>query len=244
MIRIFVAMKSEDTFFRKSKYCQNCFDCDNRSELFHLLNEREVEFLHNNRYEVIFEEGETIHKQGSSASHVLTITSGLSKLYLEGKHRNIIMEILQPTDLFIAPGLFVDNRHHYTLKAITHLTACFLDAEYFQKMLHRNSNFAQRYIEIMNRKTIESYSKILELTQKQMPGRVAGALLYLSDRVYKSRDIKLDLSRQDIADLSGLTKESSIRIMKEFKDAGYISLEGQHLIINDHKNLQKIYNNG
>jgi len=237
-------MKSEETFFRTSEYCKNCFDCDKRSELFYLLDDREIEILHEKRYEVIFNEGETIHKQGSSASHVLTVTSGYAKLYLEGKHRNIIMEILGPTDLFIAPGLFVDNRHHYTLKAITDVTACFLDFGYFRRMVSKNAAFAQRYIEIMNRKTIESYSKILELTQKQMPGRVAGSLLYLTDTVYKKQDINLDLSRQDIADLSGLTKESSIRILKDFKDEGYISLEGQHLVINDRDSLRTISSNG
>lgn len=237
-------MKSEETFFRTSKYCNNCFDCDRRSELFSLLNDKETEILQEKRYEVIFNEGETINKQGSSASHVLTVTSGYAKLYLEGKHRNIIMEILGPRDLFLAPGLFVDSRHHYTLKAITEVTACFLDFGYFKKMITKNPIFAQRYIEIMNKKTIESYSKILELTQKQMPGRVAGALLYLTDKVYKTTDMKLDLSRQDIADLSGLTKESSIRILKDFKDAGYISLEGQHLVINDRDSLLKISSNG
>lgn len=237
-------MKSENTFFRKSENCTNCTKCDNRSELFYLLDEQQIAELNENRYEVIFNAGETIHKQGSSATHALTITSGLAKLYLEGKHRNIILEILKPTDFFAAPGIYVDNRHHYTLKAITPATACYLDAEYFQKMISDNPEFAHRYIQIMNRKTIDSYSKILELTQKQMPGRVAGALLYLYNTIYQTNQVELDLSRQDLADLCGLSKESCIRILKDFKDARYIALEGQHLIVNDPENLQKIYDNG
>lgn len=77
-----------------------------------------------------------------------------------------------------------------------------------------------------------------------MPGRVAGSLLYLTDTVYNNYDINLGLSRQDIADLSGLTKKSSIRILKDFKDTGYISLEGQHLVIKDRESLKTISSNG
>ncbi|MCF8308493.1 MAG: Crp/Fnr family transcriptional regulator [Bacteroidales bacterium] len=200
--------------------------------------------LNNNRYEVIYNAGETIHKQGSSATHVITLTSGLAKLYLEGKHRDIILEILKPTDFFAAPGIFVDNRHHYTIKAITPTTACFLDVEHFREMINKNPYFAQKYIEMMNEKTINSFGKILELTQKQMPGRVAGAILYLSNTIYESKNMDMELSRQDIADLCGLSKESTIRILKDFKDAEYISLEGKHLTIKDHESLQQIYNNG
>ncbi|MDZ7777130.1 MAG: helix-turn-helix domain-containing protein [Bacteroidales bacterium] len=85
---------------------------------------------------------------------------------------------------------------------------------------------------------------MLELTQRQMPGRVAGSLLYLAEEVYNTNDMMLDISRQDLAELSGMTKESAIRILKEFKDAGYISLDTQHLTIHDSGNLEKISQNG
>jgi len=85
---------------------------------------------------------------------------------------------------------------------------------------------------------------MLELTQKQMPGRVAGSLLYLAEEIYNTNDMMLDISRQDLAELSGMTKESAIRILKEFKDAGYISLDAQHFTIHDSENLEKISQNG
>ncbi len=200
--------------------------------------------LQDERYEVIFEAGETIYKQGSSSTHTVTLTSGLAKMYLEGKHRNIIMKLIKPSDFFGGPGIYVDQRHHYTVKAITKCTCCFMSADLFKKLIRENTDFAEAYIQMVNRKAIHSFGKILELTQKQMPGRVAGSLLYLSDEVYQSTDVNLDISRQELAELSGMTKESSIRILKEFKDAGYLSVDGQHLIIHDKENLRKIYDNG
>lgn len=243
-IYIFVLMSTIENYFTKTEHCNNCFDCDRKSPLFKHLTDEELGALRDERYEVIFDAGETIFKQGSSSTHTVTLTSGLAKMYLEGKHRNIIMKLIKPSDFFGGPGIYVDHRHHYTVKAITKCTCCFMSAELFKKLVRQNRDFAEAYIEMVNRKAIISFGKILELTQKQMPGRVAGSLLYLSDEVYQSTDFNLDISRQELAELSGMTKESSIRILKEFKDAGYLTLEGQHLTIHDKDNLQKIYDNG
>lgn len=237
-------MASIENYFTKTANCVNCYDCDKRSPLFKHLNDEELAELQSHRYEVIFDPGETIFKQGSSSTHTVTLTSGLAKLYLEGKHRNIIMKLIKPRDFFGGPGIFVDQRHHYTVKAITKCTCCFMDANLFKKLVKQNRDFSEAYIKMINRKSILSFGKILELTQKQMPGRVAGTLLYLTNEVYEASDVKLDITRQELAELSGMTKESAIRILKEFKDAGYVSLEGQHLVIHDEENLQKIYDNG
>lgn len=237
-------MSSIDNYFTKTEHCRNCFDCDKHSPLFRYLTNSELEMLQDERYEVIFEAGETIFKQGSSSTHTVTLTSGLAKLCLEGKHRNIIMNLIKPGNFFGGPGIYVDQRHHYTVKAITKCTSCFMSADLFKKLIRDNRDFTEAYIQMVNRKAIMSFGKILELTQKQMPGRMAGSLLYLSGEVYHSTDFKLDISRQELAELSGMTKESCIRILKEFKDAGYLSVDGQHLILHDKENLQKIYDNG
>ena len=237
-------MPSIDNYFERTAHCVNCFDCDRRSPLFRNLTNDQIRALEESRYEVRFEAGETIYKQGSSATHTVTLTSGLAKVYLEGKHRNIILKLLKKQDFFGGPGIYVDQRHHYTVKAITDCTCCFMDAELFKKLIKENANFAEAYIQMVNRKAIFSFSKMMELTQKQMPGRVAGALIYLFEEIYGTHDINLDISRQDIAELSGMTKESAIRILKEFKDAGYVTLEGQHLIVHDPENLRKIFSNG
>ena len=237
-------MPSIDNYFERTAHCVNCFDCDKRSPLFKNLTREQMKSMEESRYEVKFEPGETIYKQGSSATHTVTLTSGLAKVYLEGKHRHIILKLLKQQDFFGGPGIYVDQRHHYTVKAVTHCTCCFMDAELFKTLVRENTDFANAYIQMVNRKAIYSFSKMLELTQKQMPGRVAGTLIYLFEEIYTSHEIKLDISRQDIAELSGMTKESAIRILKEFKDAGYITLDGQNLTIHDAENLQKIYSNG
>jgi len=76
---------------------------------------------------------------------------------------------------------------------------------------------------------------MVTLTQKQMPGDwqkhfLPGKQVYGADTFYT------DLSRQDIADLSAMTKESAIRIIKEFKDSAILHVEGNSFeILNKEK---------
>jgi CRP/FNR family transcriptional regulator len=65
-------------------------------------------------------------------------------------------------------------------------------------------------------------------------------LLCLSARVYKTENFELLLSRKEIAELSGLSREKVIRILKEFKESKYIETQGKVIKILDYESLQKI----
>jgi CRP/FNR family transcriptional regulator len=81
---------------------------------------------------------------------------------------------------------------------------------------------------------------MISLTQKQMHGRMADGLLYLSKDFFKSDTFKLHLSRQEIADLTAMSKDSAIRILKDFERDGLIALKGNELSILDTEQLISI----
>jgi CRP/FNR family transcriptional regulator len=73
-----------------------------------------------------------------------------------------------------------------------------------------------------------------------MHGRMADGLLYLSKVFFKSDSFKLYLSRQEIADLTAMSKDSAIRILKDFERDGIISMQGNQLSILDTDQLLNI----
>jgi CRP/FNR family transcriptional regulator len=85
---------------------------------------------------------------------------------------------------------------------------------------------------------------MISLTQKQMHGKVAEMLLYLNNHIYLSNPMFLTITRQDMADMIAITKESLIRVLKEFKDAGVITIKGTEIKIINKKALQNISDNG
>ncbi len=73
-----------------------------------------------------------------------------------------------------------------------------------------------------------------------MTGRIANTIIYLSEKIYNSRNFYTTLSRQDMADLSSVSKESLIRVLKDFKENGIISVSGNHIEITSPKTLYNI----
>lgn len=220
---------------------EDCARCGFQLSLFKLLSEKELETINEARYEVSFNQGETIFKQGGPLTHVACITQGMSKIYIEGsKSRNIILKIAKPVEMIGGPGFQVDYRHHFSVSAVTTTKACFIDIEAFEKMLQASSPFAMEFIKHLNDITIQVYNKLQGLTQKQMHGRIADTLLYLSKNIYSASEFETSLSRQDLADMSAMTKESAIRIIKEFRDEGIIRCDGNDFSILDETRLTSI----
>ena len=77
-----------------------------------------------------------------------------------------------------------------------------------------------------------------------MHGRIADALIYLTDEIYESVRIGPDISRQDIADYTSMSKDSAIRILKEFERDNIIRLEGKTIEVVDGDRLHSISVNG
>lgn len=227
--------------FRRSPNCLNCNDCNVKSPLFSLLNEEELKVINEDRFEVSYKAGEMMFKQGSASTHILMITSGMAKICLEGAGgKNLLLKIVKPIQMFGGPGTFLDSRNYYSATALEDATVCFISTKNFRECIRSNPDFAEKFIEYINLNAIFTFGRIVDITQKQMPGRVADALIYLSETIYEKDHFKVTLSRQDLADMTSLSKESFIRILKEFKEEGIINMNGNFFEIVKMESLKKI----
>lgn len=219
----------------------DCEKCPFKLSLFQHLTQEELAYLNGNRHEVHFNTGEIIFKQGGALTHMACLTTGLFKIYLEDRNKNnLMLRILKPSELIGGPGFLVDSRHHFTVTALKNSTACFVDLKAFEVVLRKNPEFALQFIAYLNNAHINLYQKLFSLTHKNMHGRVADALIYLSKSVYESTSFETSLSRQDMANLSSIAKESFIRILKEFKDGELIHFEGNSFQLKNLKALEMI----
>ena len=212
--------------------CEDCKDCMHKAPYFKVLSEKELGLINTDRYSVRYKAGETILKQGTSATHVLSLIDGVIKLYIEGVGgKNLLLALQEPWALLGGPGIHTDRKIHYTVTALTDSSVCFLDIEQFNSVLNSNCQFATQLIEHQSYQAGNMFQKIISLTQKQMHGRMADGLLYLSRDFYKRDSFNPLLSRQDLADLTAMSKDSAIRILKDFERDGIISFKGNQLNI-------------
>jgi len=224
-----------------SKSCEECF-C--RKVIFTKLTEEELDLIHLDRYQVAYNAGEIIFKQGSPAPHFFCITSGMAKIYIEGLEKNVILALVKPVEYIFGPGVYSDERHHFSAAAVEDSTACLVDMNIFKRLIRQNPGFVEEFIQRISLQMISHYEHAISLTQKQMPGRIADTLYYLSEKIYKQNPFEMTISRQELSDLAGMSKESSIRILKEFKDEGILEINGNSFHIVKPEQLRQICETG
>jgi CRP-like cAMP-binding protein len=223
----------------------NCDNCTQGWHNFKNLSQSEMQMVNENRYEATFKPGEIMLKQGSPTSSCLFMSSGMAKAYIEGvREKNFILGILLPGVLIMGPGAYVDSRHSYSVAAITTVHACFISFEVFRHLVTENSKFAEGLIEDISLKALMSHKRLVSVAQKRMSGRLADALLYLSDEVFFNNEFDMILSRQELGEMTSMAKECVTRILKEFEESGVLNSDTSRIKILDKEKLIHISETG
>lgn len=219
----------------------NCSFCSKSSGCFKQLIPSEVEFINNNKTQILYRAGENICKEKAYASNVLFIAEGLVKVYLESpKDRLINLKILKTSEYIGLSSIYGDNIYHYSAVALVDTTICMINKDSFRKVLIDNGHFASEIIQWYCEQETHLFNRIKSLGHKQMHGRLADVLLTLCDETYDQEILFNNLSRKDIADFACISTESTVRLLTELKNDGVIDLDGKKIILLDRKHLLEI----
>ena len=224
---------------------ETCIQCMEKCDAFQALSHEELEKLDENRYETIYRTGEVIAKQGAPISHLVSLAEGLVKVVLETTgESDIILAIHKPAFLLTGPGLFVDNRYHSSVIALNECRTCYLDIKYLYRFFDNNPEFARRFNRNLGEQSILLSNRIRSLSQKNMAGRISEVLLGLQKDIFETNPFDLVLTRQELGEFTGMTKESVSRILKEFKEEQLIDIDDRRIEILDFDKLRDISRKG
>jgi CRP-like cAMP-binding protein len=222
----------------------NCIVCRVKSPAAAILNEKELEVMGSNCSVVKFEKGETIFKQGTLSSSIVYIKKGLVKIHLRGPSREKILRIIKAPAYLGIPTTFGDKIYHYSATAIDSTQVCFIAGDTFRSFLHDNAQFAYEIIVDLCRNELSDYDRFVNLSQKQVPGRVAETLLSFAKDIFQQKTFDLPLSRSELGALVGTSRESISRIFTEFSDEKIIRLQGKEITILNETLLEHISSKG
>jgi CRP-like cAMP-binding protein len=227
------------------KLLHSCENCIVAWKNFKNLTGDELKLINESRYEATFKPGEIIIKQGSPAGSAVFLAGGIAKIYIEGLDgRNFILGMAMPTNLILGPGVHISGRHSYSVSALTVVQACFINFDLINQLMRQNPAFALGMLEDLSQKSLVVHNKLVSLTQKRMHGRIAEALLFFSDVVFKSDKYEMILSRQELGEMTNMAKESVVRILKELEGTGVIESGPSRISILDKEKLRLISERG
>jgi len=219
----------------------HCQDCIDKSCAAALLDNHEIDLIFRNRYVSKVRRRSNIISEGSPISHILYLRSGLVKEYrIRSDNQEQILQIVKPHSYLGMTSLFGDRVNHFSYEALTDLSLCYIDSDAFIELVRKNGNFAFEILTSVERDSLNNYHRFINLNHKKIYGRVADILIYFSKIIFSSEILPIPLTRSELAEMCGTSRESIGRVITIFKEDGIISTSGKSIIINDIKKLENI----
>jgi len=179
-----------------------------------------------------YKKKDIIIRQGTLTSHVMFLESGLIKLFKESKNeRSIILKISSPGSLIGFVSIYGSDVFKYSATAIKASSVFFIDINTFNSVLEENGKYVIYLLKEVCKDNLNTINRIASQYQKQLPGKIADIILYFSELIYQSDIFEFPLTRTELAELAGTTKESFIRTLTEFKNDKIIEIDGKQIKI-------------
>ncbi len=217
-----------------------CSNCNHSCFLKKYCISDEINDFSKSLVNINYKRKETIIKQKSHSTHLFYLKTGLVKTFSERRNnKNVILKIYAQANIIGLPG-FNSEIYNYTAVALKDCEICLLPKEYFFKLLEHSNPFVKYIFENYSSYSSLLAEKLLSLGTKQMHGRLADTILYLCSPEFNNTNVFETITRKDIAEMSGMSSESAIRLLTEFKNDGLIKTDGKKIEINNFELLNRL----
>lgn len=176
---------------------------------------------------------QSVFHEGDPAKRVFMVTRGALKLYtLLADGRRQITGFMFPGDFL---GISVDEEYAFTVEALEETDVWWFSREAFDRFISENPRVESELYRLAAHELAEAQRQMVLLGRKAAAERLASffhSLLERAERASGVREVSFDLpmTRIDIADYLGLTKETVSRMLAHLRSRGLIRLQAQNRV--------------
>ena len=210
---------------------------------FNVLTEEEFETLQKNHTITTYSRNKVIYREGDSADAVQLLLSGKVKVYKGGiGQKEQIVKLAKTNDFLGYRAVMANETHSATAETLEDSVIANIPKEIIFSTLQTNFKLAQFIIKSLAVELSFSRYRSVTLAQKQIRGRLAESLLVLRDKFGYSvgNVLNVNLSREDMANLSNMTTSNAIRTLSQFVSENIINVRGREITIINEPALERI----
>lgn len=219
-------------------------------ELFSELNEEQLGMLANLVVSQNFNRDETVVLEGDDSVQALyLIASGSVQVYMTGADgRETILSFLERGDFFGEMSLIDGEPRSASVRTVTDAQMLIIHRESFLQLIRQSPEIAMGLLSEMSKRLRKANKQIGSLSTMSVSGRVAGTLLNLMEergvRIHTENGKMVTVihnrpTQQQLADMSGTTRETVSRICSLLVRTGAIAMTGKDIVIFDENALQE-----
>jgi len=193
----------------------------------------------------VFRKGETIFSEGEEGNGFYVVISGRIKIFkLSSEGKEQILHFFGPGEPFGEVPVFAGQHFPAHAEALEESRVFFFPRKSFVALIKRNPSLALNMLAVLSRRLRRFTALIDDLSLKEVPGRLAAYLLYLSDQKRGARDLDLTITKAQLASLLGTIPETLSRILGKLGSQGLIETDGRRIRILDVNALQDLAESG
>jgi CRP-like cAMP-binding protein len=193
-----------------------------------------------------FEKGDVIFEQ-DSPSEFYAITAGRVKIFkMMPNGKDVILEVFGPGDPLGAVAAYMDRPFPASAAALEATTCVIIPRQAFFRLLETQPSLVRGLLLGLTTRLVELTNRLAELTGGRIEPRFARLFVKLGSQMGRHERggtfIPLALSRQELADLTGTTIETCIRIMSRWNKDNIVRTEKDGFVVIDRGQLERVAN--
>jgi len=189
-----------------------------------------------------FKRGEIIFIDDDPCDGFYVAATGRIKIFKispEGKEQ--ILHIFDPGEPFGEVPVFTGQNFPAYAEALSDTLTLFFPRDSFIGLIKQDPSLALNMLSVLSMRLKRFTVLIEDLSLKEVPGRLAAYLLYLSERNSGTNELHLDISKTQLASILGTIPETLSRILARMGREGFLTTRGKSLItIDDRLGMEKL----
>jgi CRP-like cAMP-binding protein len=207
-----------------------------QSGLFQGLSEDAVEPVASRLETLSLPRGRVIFNEGEPGDSLYIVISGKIKLSRRSPDgRENVLAVMGPSDQFGELSVFDPGPRTATATTVTDVKLAKMPQSVLRPWIEAHPEVGERLLHVLARRLRRTNEALADLVFSDVPGRVAKALLDLSERFGRPTDDGLrvahDLTQEELAQLVGASRETVNKALADFAHRGWLRLEGKSVLI-------------
>lgn len=192
-----------------------------------------------------FARGETIFSEGDPAEHFYLVVSGRVKVYkMTPAGKDVILEIFGAGDPLGAVAVYEGWPFPASAQALEDTVCLSIARRDFFELLEQHPSLVRGLLAGLTMRLVELTNRLAELTGGRVEPRFARLFLKLATQIGRPERgglfLPLALSRQELADMTGTTIETAIRIMSRWGKQQIVLTEKDGFVIVNRDELETL----
>jgi CRP-like cAMP-binding protein len=207
------------------------------------LNKEELVKLAECKTSRLVKKGEVIFEEGENVNGIFCVKDGVCKLTkLSPNGKDHIVKLVSKGELLGQRSMISEEPVNLSAVALEDMQVCFIPKSEIMGFFDKNNQFSMNVMRTICGDLKESDDHVVNMAQKTVKQRLAETLIYLQDTFGKNEDdsLKIQLTRDELANMIGTATESCIRLLSDFNKLGLIELKAKKITLKNIPQLKKM----